>query len=123
MNHDMWGDSRYVVDFEIAGAQFRYHMITFFNFSKDEWTPERVCEMTDIPVDRFRRFLVCADRLSFGEMARIEKIVFDREFRVCGTICLLKSEYPPDTHPEHIGYEETIAEWKKAQEDVHRSEG
>jgi len=117
MNHDMWNNSRYVVDFEIAGAQFRYHMITFFNFSKGEWTPERVCEMADIPVDRFRRFLVCDDRLSFGEMAHIEETVFDREFRVCGTIDLLKSQYPPDTHPDHISYQEEIAKWKKQNEE------
>jgi len=122
MSVDLWLDNRYVVDFEIAGAQFRHHMITFFNGSKEQWTPERVCEMTDIPVDRFRRFLVCDDRISFGEMDRIERVIFDREFRVCGTIDLLKTAYPPDTHPDHIGYQETIAEWKK-QEDVHRPEG
>lgn len=116
MNYDMYGDARYVVDFEIAGAQFRYHMITFFNFSKGEWTPERVCEMAAVPVDRFRRFLVCDDRISFEEMERIQREVFDQEFRVCSTTDLLKSEFPPDTHHDHFGYQETIAEWKKAQE-------
>ena len=125
MCRDLMSSGRtFVVDFEIAGAQYRYHLISLFTFSQGEWDPESVCAATGIPLDRLLRFLVCDDRISFGEMALIEETVFDREFRVCGTIDLLKSAYPPDTYPDHEAYQEAITawtgrinEWKKAQEE------